>query len=177
MCISHLSIFLFPPTGNKRSKYLWVGRVLHGARSTPSANMSVTERHLQELLLPADKCVHVRLLSRRRRRGWRPRGRRGPRRGTFEWGSWSGSRKRYATPAVTWAGAGGSSATVFSTKSSELSSFAAAKVLLSSQMERKLNMETVLYLPPEHLNLYSCGFAEKLLDSVPWKICVFFFSD
>lgn len=71
---------------------------------------------------------------------------------------------------------GESSATVFSTKSSELSSFAAAKLLLSSQMERKLNMETVLYLPPEHLNLYSCGFAEKLHDSVPWKICVFFFS-
>lgn len=80
---------------------------------------------------------------------------------------------RNAGSDLSWGG-GESSATVFSTKSSELSSFAAAKVLLSSQMERKLNMETVLYLPPEHLNLYSCGFAEKLLDSVPWKICVFF---
>lgn len=71
---------------------------------------------------------------------------------------------------------GESSATVFSTKSSELSSFAAAKVLLSSQMERKLNMETVLYLPPQHLNLYSAVLQKSSLTLCPGRF-VGFFSD
>lgn len=69
------------------------------AASSPSAKMPARERHLQESLFPINKCVHV--LSHRRRRGWRPRGRRGQKRGILEWGNWSGSRKRYAAPAVT----------------------------------------------------------------------------
>lgn len=110
------------------------------AASTPIAKMGAREQHLEESLFPINKCVHV--LSHRRRRGWQPRGRRGQKQGILEWGNWSGSRKRYATPAYDF----------FSLNQVEWTEFIWRR---SSQIKRKLNVETVLYFPPEQLNLYS----------------------
>lgn len=146
------------------------------AASSPSAKMAARERHLQESLFPINKCVHV--LSHRRRRGWRPRGRRGQKPGILEWGNWSGSRKRYAAPAVTRL----SSTTFvvlfgFFSKTSWMNRvhLTAPRVQPSPQIQRKLKMETVLYLPPEQLNLYSAVLQKSSSTRCLGRF--FFFSD
>lgn len=140
------------------------------AASAPSAKMAAGTRHLQESLFPINKCVHV--LSHRRRRGWRPRGRRGQRRGILEWGSWSGSRKRYTTPAL----ARPSYDVFFISQPSWMKwiHLTAPKVQPSSRTERKLNMETVLYLPPEQLNLYSAVLQKSFLTRCPGRFIYLF---